>query len=101
MTKEQWLEQRKRILTGTLNDEDLQRFYDVFVEKCGEDYKKTDFTTFQQQFTGWFRNPVSFKDGLPVVTPQNTIVHNMIRYYDSKYHVIYLYDKDKNFIKAY
>lgn len=101
MTKEDWLIERKRILSGQLTGEDLQRFYNIFIEKCSEDYKKTDFETFNKKFSQWFSQPIRIKDGMPIITPQSTIVHNMIYYYDLKYNVTYLLDKNKNFIKAY
>jgi len=101
MDKQTWLVNRARILSGSLNDEDLQNFYNIFIEKCSEDYKKTDFVTFKTSFTQWFAKPLSMKGNVQVVTPQNTIVHNMIRYFDLKYNVVYLYDKDKNLIKIF
>jgi len=101
MTKQEWLIEREKILGGQLTGEDMQRFYDIFMEKCSEDYKKTDFETFQQKFSQWFNQPIYLKNGIPIVVPQSTIVHNMIYYYDLKYNVTYLLDKNKNFIKAY
>lgn len=100
-TKGEWLSARARIFSGQLNDDDLELFYEAFSEQTIAAFKTTDFETFKPKFVQWFNQPMSFKNGMPVVTPQNTIVNNFVRFCDHKFHVTYLIDKDGKILKAY
>lgn len=101
MTKQDWLMRRAQILTGKLTADDLQMFYDMFTEQCVAHYRTIDFKTFLHAFTQWFNSPISIKNGMPIINSQNNIVNSMINYYDAKYHVVYLFNKDKQIIKVF
>lgn len=100
MTKQEWLINRDRILTGQLTQVELEQFFEMFIAHCKEDYKTTDFTTFSNNFTKWFFAPTWVKDGKLQITSQDAIVNSLIKYYDLKYNIMYLYDKESKLIKV-
>lgn len=99
-TKEEWLITRQRIMQGQLTQEDLTLFYDLFLEHCSEDYKKTDLQTFQTKFTEWFNNPIFINGaGMPTATTQNGIITSLFKYLDAKFNVTYVISKNNELLK--